>query len=70
MQSLGGPQQNNSSWNCPEELCSCYLFTGMKCTLVRFPMYVSGSSLAEIVNIKKITRISYYNHADEDLIVR
>ena len=36
---------------------TCYLFTEMKCTLVRFPTYVTGSSLAEIAKIEN-TRIS------------
>ena len=64
MQSFGGlPQQNNLSWNCPDrilqqkELCACYLYSEMKCTLVRFPTYVTGSSLAENVKLKN-TRTS------------
>ena len=32
----------------------------MKCTLIRFPRYVIGASLAEIVKIED-TRISYKN---------
>ena len=35
---------------------TCYLFTEIKCTLVRFPTYVTGSSLAETVKIEN-TRI-------------
>ena len=31
---------------------TCYLFTEMKCILLRFPTYVTGSSLAEIVKMK------------------
>ena len=30
----------------------CYLLIEMKCTLVRFPRYVIGSSLSEIVKSK------------------
>ena len=39
------------------EVCSRYLFIEMKYTLVRFPMDVIGSNLAEIVKIEN-TRIS------------
>ena len=44
------PQQTNLSWNChirrlqQKELCACYLVIEMKCTLVRFPTYVTGFS--------------------------
>ena len=38
------------------EVCSCYLFIETERTLVRFPTYVTGSSLAEIVKIES-TRI-------------
>ena len=64
MQSFGGPsKKNNLSWDWPngrlsqKEVCSYHLFIEMKCTLMRFPTYVTGSSLAEIVKIEN-TRIS------------
>ena len=69
------PRQNNLSWNCPngrllhKKLSACYLLIEMKCILVRFPMYVTGSSLAEVVKIKN-TRISIEIMWTEDLIVR
>ena len=48
------------SWNWPhrmlkqkEVVYSCYLFIEKKSTLVRFPTYVIGYSLTEIVKIGK-----------------
>ena len=40
-----------------------FVFCSVKCTLVRFPTYVTGSSLSEIVMIEN-TRISNYNDVD------
>ena len=66
MQSFGGLFHSkiftcNLSWDWPDrfktvteekEVYSCYLFIEMKCTLVKFPKYAIGSSLAEIVKIE------------------
>ena len=60
MQSFGSPFHRN--WNWPnrrlsqKEVCSCYLFIEVKCTLVMFSTYVTGSSLSEVVKIEN-TRI-------------
>ena len=49
---------NNLSWNWPnrrlqqKEVCSCYLFSEIKCTLVRFLKCVIGSGLADSKDCK------------------
>ena len=74
MQSFGGPFHSkiltcNLSWHWPnrrlylKEVSSCYLFTETKYTLAKFPKYVIGSSLVEIVKIGN-TKISSENYAD------
>ena len=42
-----------------------YLFIEMKCTLVRLPTYVIGSSLAEIVKIEN-TKIIIKKYVDRE----
>ena len=37
-------------------MCFCCLFIEMKCTLVRFPSYITGSSLEEPVKIENTRR--------------
>ena len=51
------------------EVCSCYLFSEIKCTLVRFLKCVIGYSLAETVKITN-TRISIKLMQTDDLIVK
>ena len=58
MPSFGGPLHSkiltcNLSWDWSnrrlslKKVISCYSFIKMKCTLVKFPKYVIGSSLAD-----------------------
>ena len=59
MQSFGGSFHSGITW-AENSLCVLVIqsvFTEMKCTLVKFPTYVIGSSLEEIVKIEN-TRIS------------
>ena len=45
------------------EVCSCYLFVEMKCTLVRVPTYLIASSLSETGKMGNI-RIPNENDVD------
>ena len=58
MQSFGGPFHSKITWagtglieGCNRRKCFYCLFIEMECILLRFPTYVIGSSLAEIVKI-------------------
>ena len=64
MQSFGGPFHSKITWagsglieGCNRRKCFYCLFIEMECILLRFPTYVIGSSLVEIVKIEN-TRIS------------
>ena len=63
-QSFGRPFHSKISWagtvlieDYNKRNCVLGIYIEMKCTVVRFPTYVTGSSLAEIVKIEN-TRIS------------
>ena len=64
MQSFGGPFHSKITSagtglieGCNRGKCFYCLFIEMECILLRYPAYVTGSSLAEIVKIEN-TRIS------------
>ena len=72
MQSFGGPTHSTITWTGTVLMKDCNIRHRVvviyslkwRCTLVRFPTYVTGFSLAETVKLEN-TKISNYNYVDK-----